>query len=251
MKARWLISCGNFFFRFRNGLFPLFMLLAALIARPLLPMGSERANNITDLVGAAITLTGQFVRCFTIGFKYIKRGGKNKQVYADDLVVGGIFAHSRNPMYVGNLLIFLGVTVVVHSPLLYAVGIPLIGFIYAAIIAAEENFLRGKFGAQFDDYCARVPRLIPNLAGIRSSLAGHAFQWRRVLLKEFGTLTASLVGLVAIRMWSLHLILGAKAGPEIHAWAWAFLPIGLFYITIYTLKKTRRLTESPSPAVPG
>jgi protein-S-isoprenylcysteine O-methyltransferase Ste14 len=244
MKKTWLISCGNFFFHYRNSLFPFLILLAVITLNPTLPWGSAIANNITDLIGAAIALTGQFLRVFTIGYKYIKRGGKNKQVYADTLVVDGVFAHCRNPMYVGNLLIFLGVTIAINSPLLYAIGIPFMGFVYASIIAAEENFLRGKFGTAFEDYCVRVPRLIPNLHGMSDSLRGYSFQWRRVLLKEYGTISATLVGLIGIRMWTLYECMGAESLPEVQSWLWTIPFIALFYATIFILKKSRHLTES-------
>ncbi len=243
MKQLWLISCGNFFFRYRDTLFPLFILLAVFTLKPALPMGSAGVNNIMDLIGFAITLSGQLLRIVTIGFKYIKRGGKNKKVYADTLVVDGVFAHCRNPMYVGNLMIFLGAAVVINSTLLYAIGIPFVGFIYASIISAEENFLRGKFGAAYDIYCATVPRLVPNLHGLRDSLAGYTFQWRRVLLKEYVTFSVTLAGLIGIRMWTLYKIFGADAMPEIEAWMWAIPVIAASGITIFALKKSRRLTD--------
>ena len=44
----------------------------------------------------------------TIGYEYIVRGGRQGKVYAEDLVQGGVFAHSRNPLYLGNLLIIVG-----------------------------------------------------------------------------------------------------------------------------------------------
>ena len=248
--SKLLITCGNFFFRHRNNLFPLFMVLAALLVRPTLPRGSAAVNNATDLLGAGITLFGQFIRIFTIGYKYIKRGGKNKQVFAETLVQEGVFAHCRNPMYAGNLLIFLGITVMVHSPLLYVAGLAFIGFVYASIIAAEEKYLRERFGAEFDRYCERVPRLFFTFRGFRASLAGQPFQWRRVVLREFGTVTGTLVALIAIRCGSLHLLFGAEAAPEIRRWCWALPVIAVFYLTAYVLKKTHILLETPADPKP-
>ncbi len=243
MKQKWLITCGNFFFRYRDTLFPLFILFAVFLLKPTLPMGSAAANNITDLIGVVITLTGQFLRIFTIGFKYIKRGGKNKKVYADSLVVDGVFAHCRNPMYVGNIMIFLGAAVIINSPLLYVIGIPLVGFVYGSIIAAEEKFLHDKFGAAYDIYRAKVPRLMPNLHGLRESLSGYTFQWRRVLVKEFVTFSVTLAGLIGLRIWTLYKIFGAGALPEIWAWMWAIPVIAAFFLTIFALKKSHRLTD--------
>ena len=97
-------------------------------------------------VGTAVVLLGQIIRAMTIGLDYIIRGGRNRRVYAEDLVTTGIFSHCRNPLYVGNLLVLLGLGIAANS--IYFVGIlmPLFLLFYQAIVLAEENFLRNKFG---------------------------------------------------------------------------------------------------------
>ena len=79
--------------------------------------------------------------CVTIGLAYIIRGGKNKKVYAEDLVTTGIFAHCRNPLYVGNILMLAGVGILSNSLLYVVIMIPFFLFVYQAIVLAEENFL--------------------------------------------------------------------------------------------------------------
>ena len=61
------------------------------------------------VAGAIVALLGGVVRGVTIGFVYIVRGGRDGKAYADGLVREGIFAHSRNPMYVGNILMAVGI----------------------------------------------------------------------------------------------------------------------------------------------
>ena len=102
------------------------------------------------------------------------------------------------------------------------VAIPVTAFIYRAIVAAEENYLRGKFGPAFDDYCRSVPRFLPKLSGIGETFANMQFRWRRVLVKEYGTPVAWVLvwcGVVAYKLWlddELVLHAGAvKALPEI------------------------------------
>src|SRR6185503_9604048 len=109
--------------------------------------------------------------------EYIVRGGRNRQVYAKRLVQGGVFAHCRNPLYLGNYLMLLGVGVASNSLLFLCVGMPFFAFAYWAIIAAEENYLRQKFGNEFDDYCRRVNRIIPNWTGFGKTLRGMRFSW--------------------------------------------------------------------------
>lgn len=99
-----MVKIGNFLFHYRNGLFPVVYLLLFFKSRPV--MGNYRLAAAT---GFAVALLGQLLRALTIGLEYIIRGGRNRQVYAEQLVQGGIFAHCRNPLYVGNFLILIGV----------------------------------------------------------------------------------------------------------------------------------------------
>ncbi len=74
------------------------------------------------------------------------------------LVTEGLYRHSRNPMYVGVLLVLLGEALVFASPLVlgYALAI-LVGF-HLRVIHYEEPVLRRSFGTAYEDYRARVPR---------------------------------------------------------------------------------------------
>ncbi len=79
-----------------------------------------------------------------------------------ELAVTGPYAYTRNPLYLGSMLIAAGFAVALLSrplALLLAAGFAVI---YIPVIAAEEQFLRDTFPG-FEDYCRRVPRLIPRL----------------------------------------------------------------------------------------
>ena len=121
---------------------------------------------IAAALGFATSAAGEFVRASTIGLQYIVRGGRDRRVYAKDLVTGGLYSHTRNPMYVGNMLILVGLAIASNSWTCVAVAIPFYAFVCAAIVAAEERYLRDRFGADFDAYCRDVPRWLPRLSGI-------------------------------------------------------------------------------------
>lgn len=74
------------------------------------------------------------------------------------LVTGGIFAYSRNPVYLGDLLLLLAWAVWLGNGL-SLLWLPLfIGYINRVQIEAEERALAAKFGADYSDYCRRVRR---------------------------------------------------------------------------------------------
>ncbi len=187
-----LLRCGHFFFRSRDALFPLVLVLLLFGFRPVYPHGSARLDHWLDLLGLGIALAGQALRVAVIGYAYIRRGGKNRRVHADTLVTEGFFRHARNPLYLGNLLVLLGLFVIHNNPWVYAIGIPFFLFAYSAIVAAEEAYLRQTFGDEYDAYCQRVNRWLPDFRGLGSSLDAMQFAWRRVVLKEYGSTYAWL-----------------------------------------------------------
>ncbi len=233
-----MVAIGNFFFRYRNGVFPLVLVLCLFRRWPVFP--AARAECWAVTAGIAVALLGQFIRAVTIGLAYIKRGGKDKKVYADTLVQEGIFAHCRNPLYLGNLLIITGVGIAANSLLFVLIGLPFFYFAYFAIIAAEENFLRGKFGGEYADYCRRVPRLIPRLAGLGATLQSMEFHWRRLLVKEYGTAfwwTAGVTVIIAKNHW---LRIGTEnRDPFLAGAALVLALLAAGFLTAWLLKKTK------------
>jgi protein-S-isoprenylcysteine O-methyltransferase Ste14 len=77
------------------------------------------------------------------------------------LVVTGLYRYVRNPMYVAVLSLVFGQALLFGSLPLLEYGLAVwLGF-FAFVLVYEEPTLRGKFGEEYDDYCARVPRWIP------------------------------------------------------------------------------------------
>jgi protein-S-isoprenylcysteine O-methyltransferase Ste14 len=100
----------------------------------------------------ALVLPGLWLRGYAAG--YVK---KNRE-----LTMTGPYAHTRNPLYLGSMLIAAGFAVAMLSwpvALVLAAGF---AAIYVPVIASEERFLSATF-PEFYDYSCRVPRLIPRL----------------------------------------------------------------------------------------
>jgi protein-S-isoprenylcysteine O-methyltransferase Ste14 len=245
----WLVRYGNLLFHHRNTLFPIVLLGLFIGFHPAYPRGSERLDRILDLIGIGVAMAGQALRVAVIGYVYIIRGGRNQRVYAEDLVTGGFFAHARNPLYLGNFLVLLGLFIIYNNPWVYALGIAFFGLGYAAIVAAEEAYLKEKFGDAYVAYTRDVPRWIPRFRGLRHSLSGMRFNWRRVLLKEYGSTYAWTAGVIALLTAEtlVHHSYAERARYLSTLWvALAVLTAG--WATTRYLKKSRRLREVTAPA---
>ncbi len=134
---------------------PLGFLTAALYLFELI----RRAPQPTAVAWSlALVLPGLWLRAYAAG--YVK---KNRE-----LTVTGPYAHTRNPLYLGSMLMAAGFAVALLSwpvALVLAFGFAII---YVPVIASEERFLRATFPG-FDDYCQQVPRLIPRLTPAANS----------------------------------------------------------------------------------
>lgn len=228
------VSVGNFLFRTRNTLFPFLYLT--------LFLGHARAiDNPTVMlvIGGLIVLFGQGIRILTVGLDYIVRGGRNRQVYADNLVQSGLFAHCRNPLYLGNLLLIIGFGVMANNLWYLTITMPVFFLAYACIIAAEERYLEGRFGEAYQQYCARTPRLLPRLKGLPNTLRTFSFHWRRVIVKEYSTLCITLLMLV--------LLIARELNNDLSDWmisGWLVLGVLLACVGIRMLKKSGKLSAS-------
>ncbi|MEJ2174563.1 MAG: isoprenylcysteine carboxylmethyltransferase family protein [bacterium] len=179
MSAGW-VRAGRFAFRYRGMLLPIAIVLLLIPSPALMPDPA-----LAGVIGLAIALLGQLIRSANVGLEYIIRGGKNHQVYAEKLVTEGLYSHVRNPMYVANFFLVLGMAIASNSWVFLLLGIPIVVLMHSAIIAAEEDFLRNKFGAEFDAFCARSPRWLPRLSGLAATLRDMRFNWRRMLVQEY------------------------------------------------------------------
>ena len=104
-----------------------------------------------------LVVPGLWLRGYAAG--YVKKNS--------ELTITGPYAHVRNPLYLGSILIAAGFGVALMS-LPFAIALVVFFLlIYVPVIASEEAFLRDTF-LEFEWYCARVPRLIPRITPARA-----------------------------------------------------------------------------------
>jgi len=140
--------------------------LLALPAVVLAAAGKPSAFSIA--AGLPLAFAGETIRMWAVGYSGVTTRGDT--VTAPALVTAGPYAYVRNPLYTGNFLTAAGFAIAFTGKNSAPVGLALVAGsldamagIYAVIIPHEERYLRETFGPAFDDYAARVPRLVPAL----------------------------------------------------------------------------------------
>ncbi len=242
---RALVRFGNFLFTGRNHIFPLAFLAIAAASTPLAPFGNERADLALDAIGLGVALAGQTLRAMVIGLAYIRRGGKGKKIHADSLVQDGFFAHSRNPLYLGNMLVFLGLFLVLNSMVGYLVGVPFFYLAYLSITLAEEAFLRKQFGDEYLAYFSRVNRFFPSLRGLGATMRSMTFDWGRLIRKEYGSTFLWITTALGLMAWESAVRHGwSSIAPRARVLAAVWVAVLALYLVARYLKKTGRLSAS-------
>ena len=123
--------------------------------------------------GSIFVLAGLAVRAASSG--HIR---KNRE-----LTTTGPYAYTRNPLYLGSILIAIGFIVAARNLWIALATVLMFVTIYLPVIGAEESYLRSIF-AGYDEYAARVPRFFPRLTPYRSAGASPAGYSRELYLRH-------------------------------------------------------------------
>jgi protein-S-isoprenylcysteine O-methyltransferase Ste14 len=108
--------------------------------------------------GSCVAVVGLLIRALASG--HVR---KNEQ-----LSVSGPYAYTRNPLYLGSLILAAGFAIAARSWLVAFIGLVIFFVIYIPVMRSEENFLRSRF-PEFADYARQVPRLFPRFTPYQSS----------------------------------------------------------------------------------
>jgi len=158
------------------------------------------------LLGSIAVIAGILVRASASGHL-------NKN---ESLATSGPYAYSRNPLYLGSLILALGFAVAALSWCVAVLLAVIFAAIYMPVIQAEETFLRTTF-PQFAAYSREVPRLIPRLTPFHRSDSG--FSWELFLKhREYNAVLGSatlIAALIAKLFWNLH-----HSGPAMNFIFW-------------------------------
>jgi protein-S-isoprenylcysteine O-methyltransferase Ste14 len=193
---------GVFLFKHRNLVFPLTIVAAYLfIVPPDETFGSRLLEQWKDVAAVSMVLAGVILRTLVLSFTAVPRAGVGREVNAESLFTGGLFGACRNPLYVGNMLIYSGVFFMHGDPRIVIGGIVVFGFFYQCIIAAEEAYLRGRFGAEYAAYCGRTPRWGFRLSALPASLREAKFSLKQGLMIDYNPAANAVAMLAATEIY--------------------------------------------------
>ena len=124
------------------------------------------------------------------------------------LITTGPFAYVRNPLYLGNILLYVGISIMSNALMPWLPWIALMYFLfqYSMIVSLEEEYLARTFGGDFARYSKAVPRLVPTLR--RYTTGEHEqpdLNWRRGIVSEKRTLQGIAgMALTLVALWLLR-----------------------------------------------
>jgi protein-S-isoprenylcysteine O-methyltransferase Ste14 len=187
---------GAWLFRYRSILPVPFALILILVRK-----GQTRALWPV-MIGVILVLLGQMLRLWAV--RHIGTISRTRTTRYGPLMTAGPYAIVRNPLYVGNWLLWTGFAC--WSRLLWMVPIAWAIFFaqYRAIAAWEAEFIRSKYLEAYDDYARQVRPWMPRWPS-RAALAPVTplHPWRDVFFSERGTLAADVLMavLLSVKMW--------------------------------------------------
>jgi protein-S-isoprenylcysteine O-methyltransferase Ste14 len=179
-------SSGNWLFKRRSWL-PVFMIITGILVMYLDNRQAILFDMRDELIFLGVSLFGQAIRVFTVGFAPKNTSGRNtvNGQIADELNVTGIYSVLRHPLYLGNFFMWLGPVLFLRDVWFLVVFGLLYWLYYERIMFAEEQFLRRKFGELYDKWSETVSSFIPYSFNYIPSKLPYSF--RNVLKREYNS----------------------------------------------------------------
>jgi protein-S-isoprenylcysteine O-methyltransferase Ste14 len=246
-----LERAGNLLFRWRSYIPLAFLVLVFLPLHPLAkPNTGRRYGHGTNfehhwkLICLRVSFFGLLIRSITVGLVPSGTSGRNTRMQrARTLNTTGMYSIVRHPLYLGNFFVGFGIALFCSSVWLALVFCLLFVVYYERIMFAEEEFLRKKFGLEFESWAACTPAFLPRFR--RWRWPKGTFSIRRVLRKENSTYFGTIAVLTLIEV-SESVVNRQKFQLE-STWAIIFGLALLTYAVLYALKKFGWLETYAAP----
>jgi protein-S-isoprenylcysteine O-methyltransferase Ste14 len=232
-------SSGDWLFR-RRGHLPLllFPALLAVMAHSRMAASGRALELSWEAVCVLVALSGEAIRVAAVGFTpHGTSEGAVAAQRADALNTDGMYSLVRHPLYLGNLLLWMGVALFPQNAVFALVV--LLGFwlYYERIMFAEEEFLRERYGAAYLEWASRTPAVIPRLGSWKAP--ARPFSLRRVLVREHSSLLAVASSFALLDTLDEYAALGRFVFDPV--WGASFSLVLAGSLVVIVLKRTGRL----------
>jgi len=191
---------GHWLFRWRSFL-PLLTIILFPVAMKdfTYPDGSHLLDGVWDVFCIAFSLLGFGVRVYTVGHAPNGTSGRiTSRQRADVLNTTGMYSVVRHPLYLGNFLIWLGISLFVRSFFFSFTAVLLFFLYYERIIFVEEEYLRGRFGRFFIEWAEKTPTMIPRFRNWQKP--SLSFSLKTVLKRESSTFLLIIVSFTCLEV---------------------------------------------------
>lgn len=229
----WKLKLGNFLFKYRSFTPVPLIVLVFIIFRP---VNLEGKNLLVNLMGFLVSVVGEFIRVIAVAYAYKGTSGRERYLKADALNTAGIYSLVRNPLYIGNFLIFSGLLIAFANMFAALVFMVFLSLQYYLIILCEEDFLRKEYGKEYENYCGRVRRVIPAFKNYGKS--PNPFDLRKVIFKESDSVFNMLVIYLLVLGYKERFFSGSISSPFLFIIPGVVLVLS--YILVKIVKKKRK-----------
>lgn len=232
---------GNWLFRWRSYL-PLLLIVLFILALQEFKYlhASHSLDRLWEMMCLAISLSGLGIRILTIGCVPFGTSGRNiKYQAADVLNTTGMYSIVRHPLYLGNFIIWLGLSLFLRLWWFSALIILIFWLYYERIIFAEEMFLEERFGEKFLQWSQKTPAFIPKLRNWQKPAL--PFSLRTVLRREYSSFFAIIVSFTVLEILGDRIVQGRWTFDSV--WMVIFGVSLLIYLIIRILKKRTNLLQ--------
>ncbi len=194
------MKVGQFFFKYRSYTPLPFLFFMLLYSNP---------NIYSMMAGFIFVVIGEFIRIWAnswAGSETRTTGG----VGGTFLIVSGPYAYVRNPLYIGNIIIYFGLGLMSNAifPYLQILALVYFWYQYHSIVKEEESYLKSKFGNNYLDYCKKVNRFFPKLKKYTNQdIEQPEFSWKKGFRSEIRSIQAAFsVIAILVLIWIIRRI---------------------------------------------
>jgi|GEM_PF-209384 len=183
----------------------------------------------------SLFILAEAIRLNVVGRAPAQTSGRGRKFEAKMLVTVGPYSYTRNPLYIGNMLFWVGAASFSQNIWVLLVTIVVIAVQYHLIVLAEERYLLGKYPKKYVKYCRETPRYF-SLGARRRKVPATSFDCKTGIIRDHDTIFLSVLacwGLIGINLGIFRGLLGPAVSM---AWYSVILVAAVVWIVVKLIK---------------